>query len=79
MAPKWFDIVFNHFYLLDGASTLMFAIDSTSSMHRELRVVKDIAQGISDGPRTHPVDYILSDINDPGIDLNNFLSRLFST
>ena len=46
----------------------MFAIDSTASMARDITIAKNIANQILEleDERKNPVDYILSDINDPG-------------
>ena len=68
MTYEWFDEVSKRLYLLDGHATLMFAIDSTYSMHRDIKIAKSIANQILEleDERKNPVDYILSDINDPG-------------
>lgn len=68
MTYEWFDEVSKRLYLLDGGATLMFAIDSTASMRFDIGVAKDIASQILalEPERKSPVDYILSDINDPG-------------
>ena len=68
MTYEWFDEVSKRLYLLDGHATLMFAIDSTASMARDITIAKNIANQILalEDERKNPVDYILSDINDPG-------------
>ena len=48
-----------------GDSTLMFAIDTTGSMRREINDAKAIAKQIINKKRDHKVDYILSPFNDP--------------
>lgn len=49
-------------------ATLMFAIDDTGSMYREIQAAKDIATYIVNYPRPNlEVDYILSPFNDPGM------------
>ena len=48
--------------------TLMFAIDTTGSMHSEIVSAKAIAKYIVDHPRKDTeVDYILSPFNDPSM------------
>ena len=48
-------------------ATLMFAIDDTGSMYREIQAVKDITTYIVNQSRPNlEVDYILSPFNDPG-------------
>ena len=60
-----FDEVFERLYvILDGLGSLMFAIDSTGSMSSDIEIAKNIAQDIVNLER-NPVDYILSDIDDP--------------
>ena len=48
-----------------GASTLMFAMDTTGSMMDEINAAKNIAKSIIHETRTFSVDYILSPFNDP--------------
>ena len=68
MTYDWFDEVSKRLYLLDGGATLMFAIDSTYSMERDIKIAKNVANQILDlePERKGEVNYILSDINDPG-------------
>ena len=68
MTPFWFEPFFDYLYLLDGGATLVFAIDSTGSMGDDIGLAKEIVNGILDRPRVDPlpIDYILSDIDDPG-------------
>ena len=48
--------------------TLMFAVDDTGSMYKEIQAVKDIATYIVKLPRPNlKVDYILSPFSDPGL------------
>ena len=48
--------------------TLMFAVDDTGSMYKEIQAVKDIATYIVKLPRPNlEVDYILSPFSDPGL------------
>ena len=50
-------------------ATLMFAVDDTGSMFKEIQAVKDITTYIVDNQDQRPnleVDYILSPFNDPG-------------
>ncbi|XP_066928481.1 von Willebrand factor A domain-containing protein 7-like [Clytia hemisphaerica] len=77
MTYEWFDEVSKRLYLLDGLATLMFAIDSTSSMSRDITIAKNIANQILnlEDERKNPVDYILSDINDPVEDLKPTITR----
>ena len=65
MTYDWFDEVSKRLYLLDGGATLMFAIDSTYSMKRDIEIAKNVANQILALERKGEVDYILSDINDP--------------
>ena len=48
-----------------GDSTLIFAIDTTGSMHDEINAAKAIAKQIINIQRDYKVDYILSPFNDP--------------
>ena len=48
-----------------GDSTLIFAIDTTGSMHDEINAAKAIARQIINIKRDYKVDYILSPFNDP--------------
>lgn len=48
-----------------GDSTLIFAIDTTGSMHNEINSAKAIAKQIINKKRDYKVDYILSPFNDP--------------
>ena len=50
----------------EGASTLMFVMDTTGSMSEEINAAKGIAKSIIETTREFPVDYILSPFNDPG-------------
>ena len=60
-----FDEVFERLYvILDGLGSLMFAIDSTGSMSNDIKIAKEIAKDIVNLDR-NPVDYVLSDIDDP--------------
>ena len=49
-----------------GDSTLMFVIDTTSSMSEEIQAAKAIAKAIVSVKRDIEVDYILSPFSDPG-------------
>ena len=67
-----FDEVFERLYvILDGLGSLMFAIDSTGSMSSDIEIAKNIAQDIVNLER-NPVDYILSDIDDPSNSFSYF-------
>lgn len=52
---------------VQGDSTLMFVIDTTSSMRGEIKAAKEIAKAIINVTRKFKVDYILSPFSDPGI------------
>lgn len=60
-----FSQVFEHLYVLEGGSTLIFTIDTTGSMSNEIAEAKNIATDIINMPRLDGVDYILSPFNDP--------------
>ena len=60
----------------EGASTLMFVMDTTGSMSDEINAAKGIAKSIIDMTREFPVDYILSPFNDPGKYCKNFLHSI---
>jgi len=75
MTPFWFEPFFDDLYILDGGATLMFAIDSTGSMGDDIVTAKNIVTDILNMPRdpTKPVDYVLSDIHDPGNLFTHFI------
>ncbi|XP_065657087.1 uncharacterized protein LOC136082288 [Hydra vulgaris] len=61
------DEKFSQIISSQGASTLMFVIDTTGSMSEEINAAKGIAKAIIETTREFPVDYILSPFNDPGL------------
>ena len=67
MTDELFDEVSKRLYLLDGGATLVFTIDSTTSMRLDIGIAKNIATQILDLERKSSVDYMLADINDPGM------------
>ena len=60
------DEKFSQIISSEGASTLMFVMDTTASMAEEINAAKGIAKSIISSTREFSVDYILSPFNDPG-------------
>ncbi|XP_047127877.1 uncharacterized protein LOC100200589 [Hydra vulgaris] len=61
------DEKFSQIISSQGASTLMFVMDTTGSMSEEINAAKGIAKAIIETTREFPVDYILSPFNDPDL------------
>lgn len=61
-----FDQIYSHLHLLEGGATLIFAIDTTGSMSKDIHEAQQISQEIVNLPRMSGVDYMLSPFNDPG-------------
>ena len=59
---------FNKLMSVDGDVSLMFTIDTTGSMHDEIKAAKEIVKSIASYPRKSSVEYVLSPFNDPGIE-----------
>ena len=60
------DAKMNKILSAQGDSTLMFVIDTTSSMGGEIKAAKEIAKAIINVTRDFEVNYILSPFSDPG-------------
>ena len=56
---------FSQLMAYDGGVTLAFALDTTGSMHDDIKQAKSIVQGIIGYDRTFLVDYVMSPFNDP--------------
>ena len=56
---------FDSFMAVKGNVSLIFVVDDTGSMSKEIQAVKKIAIAVANYPREAPVDYILSPFNDP--------------
>ena len=56
---------FDNFMAVKGDVSLIFVVDDTGSMSKEIQAVKKIAIAVANYPREEPVDYILSPFNDP--------------
>ena len=73
MSPEKFDKLL----AVQGDVTLMFAIDTTGSMSKEISTAKSIAIDVVNYDRQNPVNYILSPFNDPGkLTLNLLLHKI---
>jgi len=79
------DDIMNGIIASKGDATLMFTMDTTSSMSHEINSAKAIAKQIINSARDFQVDYILSPFNDPdtgpvtyrsGVDRLKFISDI---